>query len=498
MSGTMIEPWILSILLTFSVIVVLIANWLTGGLRKPRLPSAISLNDIAGLISNLLWIAIIFTAGVIAARYIERIRNTALGYLVFGLVAFLLSWVRAILYQRARQQKEMWSVHDRKTWFDFFVHNVIYLLFAGVVYLFLALILRRSADPVLFIAVCFGALLPDLDSRDSVLGRLLPFLSHRVQTRFGYLGGWHSLATNAVIAVLSVPLIPIAGVQAWYLLSLGFCSHILLDLLSPQGVMLFWPVTHTRYNIFRGFVDSIGSPAEHRLAAGLAVFFVLLATMVDIDRPSPIAAPAPSYEETLQRYYLMRGSNLMYAFVEGSWQATGLRMSGWLEILNAANESFVMVDRYDGKIFTAGRSAGDDLYLNRITLRTGPSVRIKPVEIHLQDQTLREGFPVLYEMQREPGLEHIYVSGDVVVSLLQSDTSPALQVDYSQTKLRRIQWSDEGHYTLQYLTAGELIELADLRVETADLVIVATYASPAAGPTVTPLPSPPAMAKPEP
>jgi len=498
MSETMIEPWIVGILLAFSVAVVLIANWLSGGLRKPRLPSAISLGNITSLISNLLWIAIIFTAGVIATRYIERISNTALGYLVFGLVAFLLSWVRAILYQRAREQKEIQSVHDTRSWFDFLVHNVIYLLFAGVVYLFLALILRRSADPVLFIAVCFGALLPDLDSRDSLLGRLLPFLSRRVQASFGYRGGWHSLATGAVIAVLSVPLIPIAGVQAWYWLSLGFCSHILLDLLSPQGVMLFWPVTHTRYNIFRGFVDSIGSPAEHRLAAALAVVFVLLATMVDIGRPSPIAAPAPSYEETLQRYYSMRGNNLMYAFVEGSWQATGLRMSGWLEILNAADESFIMLDRYDGDIFTAGRSVGDNLYLNRITLRTGPSVRIKPVEIHLQNQVLREALPVLYEMQREPGLEHIYISGDVIVSVLQGVISPTLQVDYSQTRLQLIQSPRLGHYIFRYLTAGELIELADLRVETADLVIVATYTAPVEGPTVTPLPSPPAMAEPEP
>jgi inner membrane protein len=500
MSGMMIEPWILGILLVFSLAIVLITNWLTVGLRRPRLPSLISLCDVSGLISNLLWIVIIFAAGVIATRYIERTDNAPVGYLVFGLIAFLISWVRAILYRRAERQKEIWTRRDTntKSWFDALVHNFTYVLFAAILYLTLALVLRRSADPVLFIAVCVGALLPDLDSPESLLGRLLPFVSRRLHARFGDLGGWHSLTTNAAITVITAPLIPITGVQAWYLLSLGFFSHLLLDLLTPQGIMLFWPATNTRFNVFHGFVGSGGSPAEHRLAAALAIVLALLVAVVDIERPSPPAAPALSYEQTLQRYYSMRGNNLVYASVEGSWQATGLRMSGWLEVLNAADESFIMLDRYDGKVFTAGRSAGDDLYLNRITLRTGPSVRVKPVEIHLQDQDLREGLPVIYEMQREPGLEHIFVSGDVIVSVLQSVISPTLQVDYSETGLRRIQSPQLGHYIFRYLTAAELIEVADLPVETADLVIVATYSSPATGPTVTPLPSPPSMPGPEP
>jgi inner membrane protein len=495
MLGMKIESWILGVLLIFSVAATLATNWLTAGLRRPHLPARVSLACVANLIANLVWMALVFVAGVIATRYIERIASVALGYLVFGLVALLLSWLRALLYQRVQKQQRTATRPDTRSWLPFAVHNATYLLFAVVLYLSLTVLLRRSADLVLLIPVCIGALLPDLDSRDSLLGRLLPFVSRRLEVRFGHLEGWHSLAMNVFVALITTPLILLVGVQAWSLISLGFSSHLLLDLLTPQGIMLFWPVTRTRFNIFHGFVDSAGSLAERRLATALAI---LAALLVMIRQPSPPAAPVPSYEETLQRYYSMRGNNLMYAYVEGSWQATGLRMSGWLEILNAADASFIMLDRYDGRVFTAGRSAEDDLYLNRVTLHTGTSVRVKPVEIHLQDQHLREGLPVIYDMQSEPGLEHIYISGDVVVPVLQSVVSPTLQVDYPQTSLRRFQWLKPGHYRLQYLTAIDLIELADLHVETADLVIVATYTSPAAGPTVTPLPSPPPTREPGP
>jgi hypothetical protein len=179
--------------------------------------------------------------------------------------------------------------------------------------------------------------------------------------------------------------------------------------------------------------------------------------------------------------------------VQGTWQATGRRTAGRFEILNAAGESFVMLDRFSGKVFTAGRSDDDDLYLNQITLQPGASTQTRAVEVHLQDQPLLEALPVVYLMQREAGLEHIYVSGDVVVPHLQDGGGLTLPLDYAQTRLRKIQSPNPGHYTLHYLTASELIELANIQADTADLVIVATYVSPEGEPTPTPLPSPPPL-----
>ena len=217
---------------------------------------------------------------------------------------------------------------------------------------------------------------------------------------------------------------------------------------------------------------------------------------VDLGQPKPPPVPALSYQQTLERYYSMRGRTLVTAYIDGSWQISGRPLSGRFEILNASDESFIMLDRYSGKIFVAGRTADDNVYLNRIILQTGLPVLVKPVEVHLEHQPLSDALNIVYEMQREPGLQHIHVSGDLLLPVLQDVASPTLQADYSQTGLRKILSHELGRHSVRYLTAADLIELADLRVETADLVIVATYARPATGPTVTPLPSPPSATEP--
>jgi len=441
----------------------------------------------------MLWILLVFAGGIIATRYIERTDNASLGYLVFGLLALLLSFARAFVHRRSQQAPRSKSQADRNALVRAAFHYGAYFLLATVLYLAISWLLGRHVDLILLIPLWLGVLLPDLDSRRSPLGRLLPFVSHRIGARFGYEEGWHSLAANALVILFTAPLILI-NLESWCLISLGFFSHLALDLLTPEGIMLFWPITHTRYSVFGGALGSPGSAAERWLVAGLGVIATVLLFIVDIGpSPSP-PAPSPSYEQTLERYYGTRGKNLVFAYVEGSWQASGRPVWGRFEILNASGESYILLDRYDGKVFTAGRGADDNLYLNRIILQPGSAAAIKATEIHLQDQPLADGLSVLYEMQQELGLQHIYVSGNLVVPI-----SSSLKVDYTQTGLRRIQAGDKaGHYTFHYLTAGDLIELANLPVETAVLVIVATYASPASGPTATPLPAPPPTPEPIP
>ncbi|MFO7614970.1 MAG: HAMP domain-containing sensor histidine kinase, partial [Bacteroidales bacterium] len=69
---------------------------------------------------------------------------------------------------------------------------------------------------------------------------------------------------------------------------------------------------------------------------------------------------------------------------QGTWQATGRWMSGRFEILNARGDSFVMLDRYTRQVFTAGRGAQDNLYLNYLSLQTGSAIEVKPVEVRLR------------------------------------------------------------------------------------------------------------------
>jgi inner membrane protein len=489
MPGIPLEPWILLGLLASSVVVTLATNWLVAKIRHWTVPPGRLLSAVVG---HVIWILLLFAAGLLATRYVERIpTNGAMGYAVFGLAVFVLSWVRALLYQRAQEREQGKAAFDKRGLRQWALHTATYLLGASTACLALSWLLKQPVEPLLLIPLSIGALLPDLDCRTSALGRLLPWISRQLEGRLGHGQQWHTLAANAGVALSTALLIPLIGWWPWTLISLGFLSHLILDILHPQGIMLLWPFKRTRYFV-PGLVTSTGSPVEGKLAIALAVATAILLFAVDFGpAPAPAAAPL-SYEQTLERYYSLRGRNLVFADVEGTWQATGRRVADRFEVLNAAGPTLVMLDRYTGRVFTAGHAATDHLYLNRITLLAGDPARIKPVEVQLRAQRMADALPVLYQMQLEPGLQHIFVSGDVILPTLQEVISPTLRVDYSQTQVRRIEAGGPGHYTLHYLAASDLIALANLQVESADLVVVATYAGPTTGPTVTPLPSPPA------
>jgi len=90
-----------------------------------------------------------------------------------------------------------------------------------------------------------GSLLPDIDHPNSAFGRELPVVSESVSFFVGHRGALHSF-----VAALCF------GIAVWvvfqrfefsFLLALaftlGYLSHLFLDMLTPSGVPLFWPLS---------------------------------------------------------------------------------------------------------------------------------------------------------------------------------------------------------------------------------------------------------------
>jgi membrane-bound metal-dependent hydrolase YbcI (DUF457 family) len=483
-----VDAWLVLGWVAFGLALTAATDWLVARLWGERWPGRILAAD---LLAGGLWVVLLAAAGLLAMRYVERIAHAWLGYLLFGGLVFALSLVRAVLYQRVKARRRGKPGPDWQAILREAAHSLLYLLAALGVYLLTALLAHWSVEPVLFIALGVGALLPDLDSRSSLLGRMLPFLSRPLEATLGHQGAWHTPLAAALVAAVTAPLIVLIQVRGWWLFPLGFLCHLGVDLLYPQGVMLLWPWSRKRYRLGPGFLGLPGSMAERWLTTTVAAVVAVLLVAVDLGPAPTPPVVQPTYEQSLERYRAIQGRNLALADVDGAWQADGRRVSGRFEILNALGSSYVMLDRYTGRVFRAGRAPEDHLYLHRITVLSGGAVQIKPTEVHLEIQALANALPVVYEMQREEGLQHIFVSGDVVLPPVDGETAPALRPEYPQTRLPRIEALEGRRYRLNYLTAAELIALATVRVETADLVIVATSVRPAPGPTVTPLPSPP-------
>ncbi|MGL4344629.1 MAG: metal-dependent hydrolase [Cellulosilyticaceae bacterium] len=113
------------------------------------------------------------------------------------------------------------------------------------------------------VAAGVGALLPDIDHPNSWLSNHVGILRYPFKV-FGHRGATHSLlATLIVFAIIGGIF---KGGPITLGMTLGYLSHLLLDMLNPRGVPLFYPFTKEKYKIAR----------IHTGEGGEQVVFVLL------------------------------------------------------------------------------------------------------------------------------------------------------------------------------------------------------------------------------
>ncbi len=87
--------------------------------------------------------------------------------------------------------------------------------------------LIMSATGAEAVIAIFGALLPDVDSSTSMVGRY----AKPIAKIFPHRGPTHSIIMLALCFIIS----------PW--LALGAATHLLLDMLTDRGIMLFWPIS---------------------------------------------------------------------------------------------------------------------------------------------------------------------------------------------------------------------------------------------------------------
>lgn len=89
--------------------------------------------------------------------------------------------------------------------------------------------------------VMVSSVLPDLDTTSSILGKALFPVSWLTKHFIGHRTVFHSVLTwTSVIAVTALAFPESTSYTA--ALMLGTASHLILDLMNPSGLMLFWPI----------------------------------------------------------------------------------------------------------------------------------------------------------------------------------------------------------------------------------------------------------------
>ena len=143
----------------------------------------------------------------------------------------------------------------------------------------------------------FGALLPDLDARESAAKHLsfgLTFGANRLRVAplhlpavllhraFGHRGPLHSLWGFVTFAfVAGAPMAWYTSPSAVVALLLGWASHLILDACTKSGVPLLWPGKRRLHFLPPGLRITTGSDAEGLAFAPLATaaFALLLSAL---------------------------------------------------------------------------------------------------------------------------------------------------------------------------------------------------------------------------
>lgn len=103
-----------------------------------------------------------------------------------------------------------------------------------------------------------GGLLPDIDHPTSKIGRKVPLISGFINTLFGHRGFTHTILATILFSYMLFLLAGVIpnGFRGYYLplalgLSVGYVSHLLLDMLTVSGIPLFYPFSNHTFRLAR-------------------------------------------------------------------------------------------------------------------------------------------------------------------------------------------------------------------------------------------------------
>ncbi len=222
---------------------------------------------------------------------------------------------------------------------------------------------------VIFCAM-LGSVLPDIDHPTSTVGRLVPWISKPLERNYGHRAVTHSFLGTVVAATgfllilsisatliqkvlldsISLTNLPLSLVSLNFTFTdvlrltaaftLGYGSHIVLDMLTPRGVELLWP-NPNRHVLFKDKLQvETASKGELPVAA---LGLVLLVLALPLSRYGPMTAfrwMLATPEAAIQEF--KSTTTRTYVEFDGIWTATKTPIHATAEVLDVHNKRLVI------------------------------------------------------------------------------------------------------------------------------------------------------------
>jgi len=245
-----------------------------------------------------------------------------------------------------------------------------HLITSQTAYLSACLLVLHTPRPAEAAIAALACLVPDLDSRQSITGRLFPFISGPLDHWVGHRTATHSLLAQAAIGTAAYFLLPLGFFLA---LVAGWVSHSLADMMTPSGVAWFWP-SRVRCVLpgnerYRMKVMGWGELAFAGIMAALGVVFMMLAQAGE-GTGGLIRSAIGDITAAREQYDAEKGRNAWTLRIEGRDNRSFEDVDGEYQVRGPWREGGFIVEAEDGPRSVC-RQATCDWYTDHAVLVRG-------------------------------------------------------------------------------------------------------------------------------
>jgi membrane-bound metal-dependent hydrolase YbcI (DUF457 family) len=268
-----------------------------------------------------------------------------------------------------------------------------HITFAEFVYLLLLTTTGVALSGLNAAFVALAAVLPDVDTGSSYVGKSLPFLSSWLERRFGHRTLTHSALFLLILALVALPL-DLLSSDAYFCLVVGYATHPFLDTMNVNGVRLFYPFS----NVKCVFPLEVNNPSRYRTHTGspfdralgvlflVACFPVFLIAHQGYERF--IRFTQKNIDSAVRDFNEFSPQYLVYAQLKAHNLLTRESIAGRFEIVGALNDHTLLFKGAGGKLHSLGREYQAEFAAEAVVCYRGLPARTIVRTIDMANQPL--------------------------------------------------------------------------------------------------------------
>jgi len=253
----------------------------------------------------------------------------------------------------------------------------------------IGLLVGITLNRAIAILAIIGALLPDIDTPKSILGRFLRPLAAYIERKAGHRQATHSLLAVLILGLITMPLM-YANLFCWIALFLGYLSHLLIDTVNKSGVPLFYPSS------IRAVMPK---PEKWRIAVGtkaetivFIIILIIVFALIPLNQIGLFRALHRMIKDTqsaIADYRTWADTHRVYASIKGTFKLSGQPIVSQFEVLGIENQNTLIVyDERADKLYTVGTDNNASIYPQKIHCIKGEPINIITKKISLKYELL--------------------------------------------------------------------------------------------------------------